>query len=378
MHKSAHVVFALLLFSPLSIDRCLGAQTRLDVSDRRLSDDAPYALVGAAAVRDTRRNRLLVFGSNSERIRQGKTDGVLLALDMASDRWTTIEMAGDLPTGLTHPGLTYVKSADALFVFGGWAPGAQMPSSELWKLDLSGEAPYRWKNLPREGDWPPARNGMIFVCDDKRDRLLLHSGNGGPHPKFGFTPLDDLWTYDLKKAIWTRIDSKGEAPRPRWNLAGALDADGDKLYEFGGSGYVLAPTFTPVADARIHVLDLATLTWSTMPRQAHSPRPVEGTSLTFDPEARALVVVGGLSLIRDGKPASQRVYCFDLDRKLWTRSETVLSKKRRDHVAIYDPVRHRHLIFGGESIIEGGNDYRPGRPFEDAISVVVKRVHSAD
>lgn len=354
------------------------AETHLRISAQALDADAPVALVGAGATRDTRRNRVIVFGTNRRRSPSGQFESFTLGFDLGTNKWSRIETTGPGPTGSGHPGLTYVSGEDALYLFGGWTPGASNPTAELWRLELSGGGPRHWEQLPQQGDWPPARNGMVFVADEPRGVLLVHGGDGGPRPKYGFTPLDDLWSFDLKKRTWTRIDATGDAPKPRWNHTSAIDPLGGKLYVFGGAGYVLSPKPAQVADAEIHVFDLTSHEWSTMPKQKHMPRPVEGTSMTLDPDAHALVVVGGLALATKENPGTQRVYCFDLVRKKWIRSKPVLKNKRRDHVGIYDPIGHRQVIFGGQRVVESGNFYAAGQPLADVASVTVERKSRPD
>ncbi len=48
------------------------------------------------------------------------------------------------------------------------------------------------------------REGAATVLDAKRDRLLLHGGDGGLHPTYGYTPLSDLWAYDLPSRFHAR------------------------------------------------------------------------------------------------------------------------------------------------------------------------------
>ncbi|MCA9254690.1 MAG: hypothetical protein KDA33_03590 [Phycisphaerales bacterium] len=351
------------------------AGERLRISTREIAETAEFAVVGPGGALDTKRGRLIAFGQGIDLAAKRFGPAVLMALSLKDDTWTTLKTTGAASRGLGHPGLTYVASEDALYLFGGWPSGDPAPLGELWRLDLS-QAPLQWAQLPMSAEWPPARNGMILVADEPRGRLLLHGGDGGPHPQYGFTPLDDLWAFDLKGQSWSRVAARGDAPAARWNHSAAIDAAGGRLFVYGGAGYVLNPAPKQVADTNVYTLDLASNTWSKSPDMDRSPRPVEGTSLTYDAEATALVLVGGLALDKQGKPGISRIYCFDLKRKKWVRTKEILDKKRRDHVGVYDPDGKRHVIFGGHSVVEEGNFYKPGIPFADAVSVIVKRTQS--
>lgn len=363
-----------LVAAVCATDSAATADTRIRISKQSIDAEADHAVVGGAATTDTKRNRVMVFGRHSSTTSRQTTRLALTRFDLSKNRWSVAEVKGAGPQGGGHPGLVYVASEDALYLFGGWPDGGRAPLAELWRLDLSKDEPYAWTSIPQHGDWPPARNGMVLVADDARGRLLLHGGDGGPHPQYGYTPLDDLWAFDLEKGGWAKLDATGSAPEPRWNHAGAIDSASGKLYVFGGGGYVLKPEPRLVADTDVFVLDLVSHAWTKLPAQDRSPRPVQGTCFALDTEANALVLVGGLALDRQGRPGIPRVYCYDLQRMKWTRSKQILDRKRRDHVGVYDPIGHRHVIFGGQSVIEEGNFYRPGTPYSDTVSITVKRV----
>lgn len=69
-----------------------------------------------------------------------------------------------------------------------------------------------------------------MVTDLSRDWLILHGGDGGPHPKEGYTPLSDLWSYDLAIGRWKRLGLVGTPADPRWYHSAAIDHDSGKMY----------------------------------------------------------------------------------------------------------------------------------------------------
>src|SRR5262249_25588480 len=140
---------------------------------------------------------------------------------------------------------------------------------------------------------PKGRNGAALILDAKRNRLLLHGGDGGPNSENGFTPLDDLWEFSLSKHSWRRLQTAGVAPEPRWNHARAIDDRVGGAYLFGGAGYVGERI---VRDNVIFNLNLDDLKGGRLECKGSAPTPVEGTSLTFDEQQGALLVAGGLSL----------------------------------------------------------------------------------
>ena len=149
-----------------------------------------------AAAYDRVSDRIIAFGGRHPN--KEDTSGQLLALDLATDQWSTIKTTGTPPSGTTGPAMAYVEQEDAIYVFGGWPHDQKAPVATLSRLLLKANETPEWKTISEKGDWPRARNGCCMVLDSKRNRLILHGGDGGPHPTFGFIPLDDLWEFDLK------------------------------------------------------------------------------------------------------------------------------------------------------------------------------------
>jgi hypothetical protein len=63
---------------------------------------------------------------------------------------------------------------------------------------------------------------------------------------------------------------------------------------------------------------------------------------------------------------------FDLATRTWSRSDAALSKPRRDHAGVYDPVGRRHVIFGGERPLVIGNFFEHGPPYLDGEVVELR------
>ncbi len=350
----------------------LAQEAKFEISVARLEQQAPSPLVFPDAAYDSKRHRALLFGADGG---SEERPARLLSFDLKGERWSELKTEGPKPEGAIGPAVAYVPNQDALYLFGGWAKGADGPSDELWRLDLADESSLRWKLLRHEGPAPRGRNGACLAADHAGNRLLLHGGDGGPHPTYGYIPLDDLWSYDLEKQRWTRLDPSGAAPEPRWNHAAAIDQQRRILYVFGGAGYTREGL---VADYDIFALDLRPLRWRKLPSMYRPPRPVQGTSLTFDEDADVLLVAGGLRLTQGDTAGTTDLWCFDLKRKRWSLYRNKLAEERRDHAGIYDPLGRRHILFGGETAVERGNFYKHGEPLSDAVSIKVARKAAGD
>jgi hypothetical protein len=350
------------LLLPVAVVRAQGSEYRVAV--RPLAKDAPTAPVGAAATLDSKRRTMIVFGGVGPEI--GEAPPALARLDLHTAKWSPMKVPEPSPQAVGWPSLVYDAKRDALFLFGGWPGGADQPSAELWMLPL-GKEPSAWRRLAPAGSAPRARNGAAMVLDVKRDRLLLHGGDGGLHPTYGYTPLNDLWAYDLTAERWTRLEPTGQVPSPCWNHAAAISPAGDRMFIIGGGGYDVAGR--EVANRSGHVLDLEKLLCARLSARGDVPPPVQGATLTYDAGVAALVLVGGLSLAEEGEPGSTSVWVYTLKSGTWVEHERLFSTTRREHTAVYDPAGKRHVIFGGQTTQERRNFYAKGTPLYDTLAI---------
>jgi len=112
--------------------------------------------------------------------------------------------------------------------------------------------------------------------------------------------------------------------------------------------------------------------WTKLTGRGDAPPSVLGATLTYDPDANVLLVVGGLAIDPPGQPGSRSVWCFDLATKSWTEHTRQLPTTRRDHVAVYDPSKRQHVIYGGHTAL-AQNYYIVGEMLRDALIIRVKR-----
>ena len=331
------------------------------ITTRSAGEESSLAHIAAAATFDSRRNQMIIFGEMEPTVEGGQ----LTTYDPQKDEFGTIETGDATPTGVVYPSLVYDPKRDALFLFGGWSRNSDEPTNELWTLSLGGQERPEWRMLLQEKQSPPARNGAVMVLDVSGDRLLLHGGDGGPHPKYGFTPLDDLWTYDLTRGEWERLDPTGTPPEPRWNHCAAIDNDSGRVFVFGGAGYTAQEQL--VRDRDVFVLDLKSMAWTRLPCSTPRPGPVQGAALTLDSRARALVLVGGLSISDSGESGTTSVWVYDLANSTWSEQEGIDPAHRRAHTAVYDSNGGQHIVHGGETARIAGNFYEHGEPLHDTI-----------
>lgn len=196
-----------------------------------LPGPAPSARTGAVAVFDSRRNRVLVFG--------GRDPGLpndLWAMGVGqAPGWEQL-MASNPPGGRTGAAAVYDSLRDRMIVFGGGggttSGGNPITLGDMHAIDLS-PPDLVWAPLPTA---PPARSVTSVAIDTRRHQMLLFGGAYGTFRFLPFTPLGDLWRFDLVQDTWQEVTSTG-GPSARWGSAGAYDPEGDLVAFFGGGPF---------------------------------------------------------------------------------------------------------------------------------------------
>ncbi len=207
----------------------------------------------------------------------------------------------------------------------GDAPDAEPPDSGF---ELAPEGWSEFGGMPDD----QTRWGARMVLDPDEDRFLLFGGSQYP---VGGTS-DELWSFSIADASWTKIEATGDVPEPRYCHCVAYLPDQRQMLLVGGrdeSG--------PLAPAAF-ILDLATNVWTKVAGPV--PSGVIGCNVEWMPELAKAVVFGGggrtgfdtVTWLFD--PTSQRFNFANPDHTPPARS---------DAASAYDPINHRMLVFGG-------------------------------
>jgi hypothetical protein len=326
--------------------------------------DTKIELLGAcydcncgAAVLDERRSRILTWGGG----------GDLPIADLQVYRLTDLEsdvlqVGGTGPRGRTVPSMTIDTNRDVLYVFGGWAAGSRGPSRDMFRLELAKE-PLSWEHVAPKSPWPRGRNGSGIIYDHRQDRLLLFGGDAG-RGKHSFTPLNDLWQFDLSESRWWRLKNCGDLPPARWHLMMALDEDSRVVYMFGGAG--IGPDGL---DRQLYALHLDSNTWQRIDVKGDVPPSLQGGTLTFDKQRRVLVLCGGLRHRGPKDATMSTVWVFDPRERTWWHTCEAPCLQRRDHVAVYDPRTEAHYVLGGKVTPDVGNWYSSGEEIRSTARI---------
>jgi hypothetical protein len=290
----------------------------------------------------------------------------LITFNPSNDSIQELPVTGPAPVGAFVPAVACDTKRNVLYVFGGWPHGAPNPSDALNRVDLGGAQPSRWNLVAKQGAWPAPRNGAVLAYDSVAECLILAYGDGGTHPTLGFTPLDDLWRFDISRTQWTRVSAKGSGPDARWHPMMAVNSTGRRLYLLGGAGH-------GANDRALYELDLDKNEWQRHRPSGNWPPSLQGASLTFDPDNNVLLLVGGLRHEPPGPATSSEVWIYDVPSGAWSVHDGGESIRRRDHVGVYVPQRRIHSLIGGQISQTIGNFYESGTPVSRVVSV---QIHS--
>jgi hypothetical protein len=327
--------------------------------------------MGAASAVDPKRGLLYVWGGALAPLRPGgrplRADpGLLDVIDLRAGTSSQLRLVGNGPTGVHVPAMAFdPRGAGSLYLFGGWPEAWRRPVDTLHRIDLGASQP-SVQPVPKKGSWPSARNGAAMVCDTVGNSLLLYGGDSASGPKNSFQPEGDFWRFDLETQQWEQITT-GRPPSARWHAAMVMDEPRRQAYLFGGAGQG-----STAFDARLYQLDVASSEWRALPSGGDSPPSLQGTTLTFDVAARALVLAGGLRSESPGAAVPSELWLFDLQSDRWRKLDGGGKLTRRDHVAGYDPETGAHLLLGGHVSQKVGNYYEIGDFVLPSAKVVVK------
>lgn len=192
-----------------------------------------------------------------------------------------------------------------------------------------------WTALPAGGP-PRAEHAAIF--DPLGPRMVVFGGLDGT-----FFGTNDAWELTLGGTpAWSTLTTTGGPPDPRDNHTAVYDPVGQRMIVFGGFEWA---TFAFAND--VWALDLTTLTWTPI-SPAGPPSARIGHTAIFDAANQRMIVFGGTDI---AGPSSE-VWELTLGgTPAWNLLTTSGTLTRDSHVAIYDGVNQRMLVFGGADAI---------------------------
>jgi outer membrane biosynthesis protein TonB len=162
--------------------------------------------------------------------------------------------------------------------------------------------------------------------------IYLFGGNDGE------MYYDDLWAYDGE--TWQAIIPGGPSPPARTLAAMAYDSENDEIYLFGGRSV----TGTLLAD--LWTFDVDSSTWAELHDPGGGPPARQAHSLTYDPDAQTIVLVGGVTDGGDTLLADTWHY-----RGEWTQAGPLTTLPEvAYHQVVYDSTTHALILFSNGEV----------------------------
>jgi hypothetical protein len=303
----------------------------------------PRRTSGQAAILDPTRDRMVVWGG---------LPGGLSAVDFADDRWRTLNAVGTPPTDRWEHTAVLDPSRDRMLVFGGES-GNGPADTGVWALSLSD--PPTWSPVATVGTPPPARSEHTAIYDPVRDRMIVYGGISESSPTYGgvvgATLYGDVWALSLSDPpTWTPLAPSGTPPPPRRGHTAIYDPVRDRMVIFGGDNGVT----TKLGD--VWALDLSGGTaWSALSPTGTPPAPRLDHSAVYDPVRDRIVFYGGWTGDNCNSPVREEWALSLSGTPAWTQLAPYPTEatwltgpgKIGEHVAVYDPLRDRMVLFGG-------------------------------
>ena len=286
--------------------------------------DPPSTRYRHSAIYDPVRVRMVVYGGDDGSNDYFDTRYLPLT---GTPAWSPIIPNGPSPARREHVAI-YDPVGDRMVVHGGDSHG-----TETWVLPFAGTP--SWSQLSPVGVISASRDRHAGVHDPLRNRLIVFGGENG---------LNDVEALVLTKpATWEELLGPDTQISPRYSHTATYDPVRDRLLVVSGNG----------SNDDVWALSLGgPPAWSrATPGGLHFNRRHDHTAI-YDPLGDRLIVFGGYVETGTGTIAGNDTWSLSIAKTFaWSPLAALGAppSARFAHVAIYDPVRRRMIVFGGRT-----------------------------
>ena len=248
--------------------------------------------------------------------------------------------AGTPPAGRLNGTATYDPVRDQVVVFGGYDGTTYL--DDVWTLSLAGTP--TWAHITPMGAPPQGRYWHSTVFDPVGDRMIVFGGVGAS----GY--FSDVWALSLSEPPrWQQLVPTGTPPHGRSGQTAVYDALRNRVLVFGGTYY---------AGSIYNLNDTWALSlgenpaWAALAPTGSLPFVRSSHSAIYDPLRDRVVIFGGCVFSKTSTLYLADTWALSLSgtpawASVWPGGTA--PSKRRDHAAVYDPVRDQMVVLGGDA-----------------------------
>ena len=197
-----------------------------------------------------------------------------------------------------------------------------------------------WEPLPP----PSGRQDVLSAYDPDHDRLLVFGGNSGSYPLAN--PFGELWSLDFATGTWHLLLPTAGGPGFRYQSSIVYDSARHRILLFGGSNQ---STGTGTL-ADVWALSVSPgSTWQAISTAGTTPPSRANHVAIYDPVGDRVIVYGGRNFGTNWNVLSDTWQLTLSGTPTWSSLSPTNAPSRYGASAIYDPVqqRRRMLVFGG-------------------------------
>ena len=326
-----------------------------NVWSRITAPGAPPGRILHSATHDPSGRRMIVFGGHvDDYVWDGPRRGDTWAYSLDAGTWSPMIPTSRPPEGRAGHSAVYDPLRRRMIVFGGWNGDCYCFFGDTWQLSLVGTPV--WSPLVTAGPFPTARAGHVAVYDPTGDRMIVFGGEEKceDYEDCG-RPGNDTWALSLGAGTptWSQISPLGEPPPIRSGHTAVYDPAGKRMIVFGGTDFVSLKN-----DA--WTLDLSgPAAWTALAPSGEPPGVRTAHSAIYEPVGHEMVVFGGwgaFGIANDtwalglaGPPAWRLLVPG-------SPTDPGLPAPRAEHSAVYDPVSGRMIVHAGDTAALESND----------------------
>ncbi|MFQ5632023.1 MAG: kelch repeat-containing protein [bacterium] len=196
---------------------------------------------------------------------------------------------------------------------------------------------YQWQQIDVNGQNPPPSEDHVVVYDPIGYRLILHGGEDGLTRNFA-------WAFDLKTKQWKDITD--ESSPAQEDHTAIFDSRRKRIVTFGGFNSQMYNIWQMYA-LYLDSASPAYQKWLTVKHRGnHPPGRIDHVAV-YDSLKDRMVIFGGWDMERRDYFGDTWEFSFALGR--WREIKTLHSHpaKRRHSVGVYDNMRNWLIIYGG-------------------------------